>query len=267
MLNPTLTTNKHTHPADSFGYSVGRTVTIAKRVLSQLRHDRRYLALSLVAPLIIVLFLKLFFDTMQGPGFVVSRFIVPIGAFIIMFLTYILCATALVRERSAETLSRMFVNGFRRTEIIVGYLLAYTVLATLQSLIVLGLLEWVFNLNYGLGTLSSIYLVMWLLAVISIAVGIFLSNFARNEGQVLPTIPLVIFPTVFLSGMIASVDKLPDWVQPISRVTPLYYANNVIQNLIKPNGNLGDDWGSFIGIILYGIIVMVLGSLTLRERD
>jgi len=266
MSSPTLSPDL-TRAGGEVGYALNRTLVITSRVLRQLSHDRRFLALSLVGPIVIVFFLKLFFDSLEGPGLVVSRYIVPVGAFIVHFLTYILCSLALVRERTSQTLARMFVNGFRRTEIILGYLLAYTLLATLQSLIVLVELAFFFNLNYSFGTQASIYLIIWLLAVISIALGIFLSNFARNEGQMLPTIPLIILPSVFLSGMLIAVDKLPEWVQWISRLTPLFYANNVIQKLIKPTGNIGDDWGSFIGLLVYGLIIMLLASLTLQERE
>jgi ABC-2 type transport system permease protein len=251
----------------SNSFSLRRLFLVTQRVLNQLRHDKRFLAISLVAPIIVIVFLKILLDAMQGPGMVVSRLVVPIGGFLIHFFTYILCVLGLVHERSNETLSRMFVNGFKRTEIILGYMLAFTLLATLQSLVVILLLSWLFQLDYQFGTQVSIFLVNWLLAIISIALGILLSNFCRSEGQVIPTIPLVILPSAFLSGLLVPVDKLADWVQPISRISPLYYANNLLQALIKPNGNFGDDWGSLIALIAYGVIVLSLGSLTLKERD
>ncbi|MEI6042970.1 MAG: ABC transporter permease [Chloroflexota bacterium] len=249
------------------GHILKRLLAVFKRVLQQLRHDRLFLILSLAAPLMIVFFLKIFFDSLEGPGFTVSRFIVPIGAFIVHFLTYILCSISLVRERTSLTLSRMIVNGYRPTEIIFGYLLAYTVLATLQTLLVLMALGWFFNLDYQFGTQASIYLIIWLLAVISISLGILLSNLARNEGQMLPTIPMIIFPSVFLSGMLIQVDRLPEWAQWLSIITPVSYANNVLQKLIKPGGSLGDDWVSLVELMTFGLVVIVLASFTLKERD
>ena len=243
------------------------TLTIARRVSRQLLHDRRFLVLSLVGPVLIVYFLKLFFDTLSGPGFSASRYIVPVSAFIVHFLTYLLCALVLVRERVAQTLSRMFISGFRRIEIILGYILAYTILATIQSLVVLLLLGWFFELNYSFAKELSIFGVIWLLAIISIALGIFFSNFARNEGQVFPFIPLVIFPSVFLSGLLITVERLPEWAQVISRIVPLYYANQLLQKIILPNGSLSDDWASLVGLLVYGILVLGLANLTLREQD
>jgi ABC-2 type transport system permease protein len=248
-------------------YTFKHIGAVALRALRQLLHDRRFLALSLVGPVLIIYFLKLFFDTLESPVFKPTQFIVPIGAFIVHFITYLLCSIVLVRERTAQTLSRMFVNGYQQVEIISGYLLAYTFLATLQSLLVLSELSLLFNLGYSLGTLLSIYLIIWLLAIISIALGIFVSNFARSEAQVLPFIPLVILLSVFLSGLLIPIDKLPDWAQWLSHLIPVYYANQVVQHLIKPGGAIGDDWGNFIGLPVYGVIILSLATLTLREQD
>ena len=247
--------------------TLGHTAAVAARVLRQLGRDHRFLALSLVAPLVIIYFLKLFFDSVALPAALRTRYIVPVGAFIVHFITYLLCALVLVRERAAETLARMFVNGYRQVEIIGGYLLAYTALATAQSLVILGELRLLFNLDYAVRTFLSLYLVIWLLAVISIALGILVSNFARNEGQVIPFIPLIILPSLFLSGVLIAIDRLPGWAQWISHVTPLYYANDVLQRLIAPGGALTDAWGSLVALPLYGVAVVGLATLTLRERD
>src|SRR5205085_2130457 len=140
--------------------------------------------------------------------------------------------------------------------------LAYTGLATLQSLLVLAELSLLFKLGLGVGALAAIYLVIWLLAVNSVAMGIFVSNFARAEGQILPFIPLVAVPSILLSGVIISVDKLPIWAQWLSYVTPLYYANDVIQEIVKPDGALGDAWGSLTALPIYGLTVLFLASRT-----
>src|ERR1700681_1214643 len=183
----------------------------------------------------IIYVMKVGFDSFNVPFLDVSQYVAPVAAFVVHFITYVLCAIVLVRERTAQTLARMFVNGYRQAHIIGGYVLAYTTLATLQSVIVLTELRQLFHLEYGFATLLSLFLVIWLLAVISICLGIFVSNFVRSEGQVLPFIPMVTVPGVFLSGVIISVDRLPIWAQWLSHATPLYYANQVIQKIVRAN--------------------------------
>ncbi len=238
-------------------------IAVAVRVLRQLAHDRRFVVLSLAAPFVVIYMLDIFFDSVESPLFRPKEFIVPVAAFIVHFLTYLLCAIVLVRERTAHTLARMFVNGYRRGTIIGGYIIAYSLLATLQSLIVLLALQGFFELNYTLETMLSIYGVIWLLAVISISLGIFVSNFARNEGQVFPFIPLVILPSVFFSGLILPIDRLPDWASWLTYITPLYYATEAIHGFTGEGGNAA----LWVALPIYGVVVLTLAMFTLREQE
>jgi len=242
-----------------------RIGVVTARVLNQLRRDHRFVAISILFPLIIIYFIKVVFDVLAPPSFNISQYVVPYAAFIVHFITFILTAIVLVRERTAGTMVQMFVSGYQQLEIIIGYLLAYTVLATVQSLLVLLELNWLFDLGFSLAQFASMYLVMWLLAVISMAIGMLVSNFARNEGQVIPFIPLVIL-SVILSGIIVPVEKLPEWAQVLSYVTPLFFANEVLQELI-PGGGLLDNWQMFTILPIYGLLVVGLATLSLREKD
>ena len=243
-----------------------RTFVVAQRVVKQLLHNPRFLVLSIVGPLVIVYFLKVFFDTLP-PTFDVARYAVPVAAFIVHFLAFLLCAIALVQERTAGTLERMFVNGFRRTEIIGGYVLGYLGLATFQAAVVLTEVIWLFELDYEAQTLATLFLVVWLLAIASVMLGIFVSTFARRESQVFPFIPLIALPSVFLSGLLVDVDLLPTWAEWVGHIFPLFYANNVIQEVIQPTGILEDVWGNLVVLAGYGVALLLLASLTLREVE
>lgn len=243
------------------------TTAVAARVLRQLRRDRRFVAISLAMPVLIVYMLSLFFEGVESPIVDPNKFVLPIGAFIVHFITYALCAIVLVRERTGQTLGRMFINGYRQIEIIGGYLIAYSLLSTMQSLIVLVGLEALFQLGYSLGVYAAIYAVIWLLAVLSIALGMFVSNFARNEGQVFPMIPLVIMISVFFSGMILPIDRLPEIIQWMRFITPMYYGTEGIQALIKTGSTLSDALPGIAGLLVYGVVLLVLATATLREED
>jgi len=79
---------------------LSRVLAVASRALRQLRRDHRFLGFSLVAPVLVIYLLKVFFDSVENPLFVPQQFVVPIGAFIVHFLTYVLCTIVLVRERT-----------------------------------------------------------------------------------------------------------------------------------------------------------------------
>jgi ABC-2 type transport system permease protein len=243
-----------------------RTFTVARRVVRQLLRNHRFLALSIVAPLVIVYFLKLFFDTMPE-GFDTARYAVPVAAFLVHFLAFLLCAIVVVQERTVGTLERMFINGFRRTEVIGGYVLGYLGLATFQAVVALTEVIWLFELDYESDTLLTLFVVVWLLAIASVMLGIFVSTFARHEGQVFPFVPLIIVPSVFLSGLLMDVDELPEWAEWLGHVLPLFWANDVIQEVIEPHWALENVWGSFVVLAAYSAVLLLLASFTLREME
>lgn len=243
---------------------IGLAGAVAARVLRQLARDRRFLVLSLAAPVAVIYLLRVFFDAFQQPFVDTTQYVVPVSAFIVHFITYVLCAVVLVRERTAETLQRMFVNGYRQREIVGGYVVAYSALATLQCLLVLGEVKLLFGLTLPARVLAMTFVVIWLLAVTSIAIGILVSNFARNEGQVFPFIPMVILPSVFLSGILLPVSGLPPWARVLARVVPLYYANDVLRHVLA-NAAFAETWPGFARLAAYGAAVLIVATISLRE--
>ena len=239
---------------------------VGHRVFKQLLKDKKLFALSVIAPLIIIYLFKLFTDAMPG-GFPVARYAIPIAAFIVHFLSFLLCGMSVVQERTAGTLQRMFVAGFRRHTIIGGYVVGYFGLATLQAIIVLGETIWLMDLSYDFNIIVAFFITIWILAVVSVMFGIFVSTFARNESHIAPFIPLFILPSFFLSGLLIDIDKLPAWAEIIGGLLPFRYANNIIQELISSGFNLGNVYQDFLILLVYIFGLLLIASKTLREKE
>jgi ABC-2 type transport system permease protein len=242
------------------------TFIIARRILLQLKGDRRFLILSTIAPLIIIYFLKLLFDTFP-PMIDVTGYTMPLSAFIVHFLSFILCAILLVQERTRGTLERMMIGGFSKTSIIGGYTIGYLGLATLQAVTTLAESIWLFNLNYNFKTITLLFGVIWLLAIVSVMLGIFISTFAKHEGHVLPFIPLIILPSVFLTGLIIDPAGLPKWAEILGNCFPLHYAINIIHVIMQPEYNATNTVFDFIVLSGYIFGLLILASFTLKDTE
>jgi ABC-2 type transport system permease protein len=242
------------------------TFIIAKRVLKQLQGDRKYLALSIIAPLIIIYFLKLLFDSFP-PNSPATNLAIPVGALIVHFLSFLLCAILLVQERTRGTLERMLISGYWRTSIIAGYTFGYLTLATIQAAAVLFELLWLFKLNYSGQQVFMLFLVIWLLAIVSVMLGILVSTFAQHEGHVFPFIPLVILPSVFLTGLIIDIDALPAWAAVVGKCLPLHYAVNIIHEIIKPDYAIQNTFMDFSILTAYIFLLWIVASVTLKETE
>lgn len=241
---------------------------IAGRIMRQLRHDRRLLLLSILGPLVIIYFLKVFFDAIPLPFYIPkSRYVVPMTAFIVHFISFVTCTILLVQERRAGTLERLIISGVTRIEIISGFLLGYFALVTFQTAIIQAEAFLLFKMKFSLETILILFAVTWLLAVVSVLLGIFISTFARNEGQIFPFIPLIIVPSVFLSGMIVDVAQLPKWAQVLSHIFPLYYANNVVQQLIGDNRAFFIILINFYALAGYVVALLLLAASTFKDTE
>jgi ABC-2 type transport system permease protein len=242
------------------------SLIIGQRVLRELSKDKRLFGLSIVGPFILIYLLKIFIDSMPE-DFPAARYAMPFAAFIVHFFSFILCGIVLVQERTAGTLERMFISGFSRPSIIGGYVLGYLGLVTLQATVVLGETVWLVDLDYGSKTLLLLLVTIFMLSTVSVMLGIFASTFARHAGHILPFIPLVMIPSLFLSGLLIDTDQLPDWAEFIGMLFPFRYANNVIQELIGSTFETSVIYRNLLILGGYVCVLLIIASRTLKETD
>ena len=247
---------------------LNNTLAITGRIYCQLLGDRRFLALAIFVPLIIFYLFKVFILALPvallGDP---EQLYILITAFIIHFTSYILCLIVIVRERKDQTLMRMFVNNFRRLEVVIGYILGYAGLATLQAMLIMFEVDVLFKLTYSIEIMLSLFAVMWILSLISIALGILFSNLARTEAQIFPFIPLFILPTIFLSGLLLPMNSLPWSVRWLGYLIPFTYAQRAIKAMLADMSGIPSHLFEFAVLILYGLLLLILSSMTLKQRE
>ena len=99
----------------------------------------------------------------------------------------------------------------------------------------------------------------------SVNLGIFISGFARNEFQMVQFIPLIIFPQIFLCGVIWPVEQMPDYLQWISKVLPLTYAVDGLRDIMLAGKNLLDVGYELAMLAGFAVIISIIAALTLRR--
>jgi len=183
-----------------------------------------------------------------------------IGFFVFVFL-FLLTCIAFLRERVAGTLERLQATPIRPVEVIVGYMGGFLVFGLLQGVLVLLFTVFVLNIHYA-GNLLNIFVVEFLLVMVSVNLGIFLSTFAQNEFQVLQFIPLVVVTQGLLGGVIWEIKDLPGWLQPLSYLMPLTYATDALRNVMIKGESLWDVAGQVAILFGFALLVIVLSART-----
>ncbi len=240
---------------------MSRTVATAGRVLRQLSHDHRSVALMLLAPSLLVgLFAWLFseqkgvFDQFGGP-------ILALFPFIVMFL---ITSITTLRERRSGTLERLMTTPLGKADFIGGYALAFGLIAVVQALITVSFAVWVCGLTVE-GEVWQLGLVAVVDALLGTALGLLASAFARTEFQAVQFMPVLVFPQIILGGLFMPRDQMPRVLEVISDWLPLSYAIDTI-NAVTAGASGWDVWRPLLIVVAFALGALVLASLTLRRR-
>lgn len=181
------------------------------------------------------------------------------------FFVFLLTSVAFLRERSQGTIERVMVSPVTRTELVIGYICGFTLFALVQSLVILLFVVFALRVHYS-GNLALVFLVSALLTVGSVNLGIFLSTFAQNEFQIVQFIPLVFGIQVFLSGIFWPVAQLPTFLQPVSYILPLTYANDALRGVMLKSDGIGEIAWQLAALVIFALAMVVLSALTMRRQ-
>jgi ABC transporter DrrB family efflux protein len=237
------------------------TLATSARVLTQVRHDPRTVVLLLAVPsLLIGLMAWIFTDT---PLFdTIGPALLGLFPFIIMFL---ITSITTLRERRSGTLERLMTMPLGKFDFIVGYTLAFGLLAILQSLIAVGFAVWVCGLTVS-GNAWLLILVAVVNAILGTTLGLFASAFATSEFQVIQFMPALVFPQILLGGIFVPRDKMPDVLHSISDWLPLSHSIEALQKVSQASDASGDVLREVGVVALWAVAFVVLGSITLRRQ-
>jgi ABC-2 type transport system permease protein len=198
------------------------------------------------------------------PGDIFDRFgpaLLALFPFIIMFLV---TSVTTLRERSSGTLERLLAMPMGKGDFLLGYALAFGLVATVQALLAVALSVGLLGLEVQ-GPVWLLGLVAVVDAVLGTALGLFVSAFATTEFQAVQFMPAVVLPQLLLCGLFVPREAMPDVLEAISNVLPLSYAVDAMQTLTTSE-EVADVWGD-LGIVLGFVVAgLVLGAATLRRR-
>ena len=186
---------------------------------------------------------------------------------VVFFLVFVITIVSFLNERSQGTLERLMASPLRRGEIVLGYMLGFTVLALVQAAEVLVFALAILKIQNH-GNVLLIFGMEALMAIAAVNLGIFLSMFARSEFQAVQFIPLVVVPQMLLSGIIFPVSSEPTVLQYLSNVLPLTYAVNGMRDIMVKGADLTWSGLQLDAAVVAGfcVLLIVAGTATLRRR-
>jgi ABC-2 type transport system permease protein len=246
------------------------TLAVALRVLAQLRRDHRTLAIMLVLPCLLMTLLWWMFSESAttlpfGAQLDVFDRIAPallaIFPFIVMFLV---TSVTTLRERGSGTLERLLSMPMGKFDFLLGYAIAFGLVAAVQAALAVGLAVGVLGLDIT-GPVWLLGVVAVVDALLGTALGLFVSAFANTEFQAVQFMPALVVPQILLCGLFRSRDQLPGVLSAISDVLPLSFAVDAMSS-VRDTAATGSVWGDLAVIMGFVLAGLALGAATLRRR-
>lgn len=232
------------------------------RILRQLSHDRRTIALLLGVPLLLLLLTHALFRGDERLFDRIGLVMLGVFPFIIMFL---ITSIAMLRERTTGTLERLLTTPLGKADLLFGYGIAFGLAAAVQAAVATAVAYWVF----GLSTPASpvwVVLVAIVNAVLGVALGLLASAFAKTEFQAVQFMPLLTFPQLLSCGLFVPRERMAAWLQAASDAFPLTYAVKALQEVGRHTSPTTTYWSGFAIVSAVVVVALVLAAATLRRR-
>jgi ABC-2 type transport system permease protein len=235
-------------------------IATAHRVLRQLRHDPRTVAMLVVVPALLMVVLRYVFDDKRAFSHLAPA-LLGIFPFLLMFLV---TSIATQRERSTGTLERLMTTPLPKLALLAGYGAAFALVAVLSVGVTTGVS---FALGLSIeGSLGWLLLVTLADALLGVSLGLLGSAFARTEFQAVQLMPVVVLPQLLVCGLFQPRSEMATVLRWAADVLPVPYAVEALQHVA---GSAAVD-GNFVRdlLVLAGFVVAAIvgAAATLRRQ-
>ncbi|MBU6389359.1 ABC transporter permease [Patescibacteria group bacterium] len=194
----------------------------------------------------------------------IDSFLPGIMAFAVTLFTILLTLLAFVGERTSGTMDRLRITPVTETEIVLGYELAFGIIAAIQA----SLMLLVATLAYHVLVVGSIWLaalIVILVAVDAQSLGILLSAAAQREGQAVQFLPIIIFPVFLLSGIFVPLQSLPDWLRPLAYILPPTWGIQGLRDVMLRGWEISQIWPILLVLLSFAIVFSYLSIVGLKR--
>jgi len=239
-----------------------RTAATAARVLRQLRHDPRTVALLLLVPAALMTIFRFVYENERVAFQQAGPALMVLFPLITMFLV---SSVSLLRERTSGTLERLMTTPMSRLALLGGYGVSFTLLATLQAGLVVALSLGPLGLSLA-GSTALVVVLAISVALLGLGLGLLASAFARTEFQVVQFLPLVILPQLLLCGLLVARDEMGGVLHAVSDVLPMSYAVDGVHHLAREPSASAAALADIAIVLAFAVGAIVLGALTLRRQ-
>jgi ABC-2 type transport system permease protein len=186
-------------------------------------------------------------------------------AVVVLLISLLLTAMAIVREREIGTMEQLMVTPIRSFELILGKTLPFVLISFIDVLVVTAIgVSW-FKVPI-LGSLTLLLFGAGLYLMSTIGIGLFISTVSQTQQQALMSSFFFYLPAVLLSGFMFPISNMPEPAQWLTYLNPLRYFLVIIRDIFLKGSGWDILWPQFTALAVLGTALLTISSLRFKKR-
>ena len=193
-----------------------------------------------------------------------NYFVPGVVANIIMMVTLMLTALAIVREKEIGTMEQLMVTPLRPMELMLGKTLPFAVVGLVDVTLVTTLALVLFHVPFN-GSFLLLLCCSLLFLMTSLGAGLFISTISHTQQQAMMSSFFFSMPAFMLSGFAFPIRNMPLVVQYLSYLNPLRYFIEIVRGIFLKGVGVGVLWPQMACLAVYGVTVLTLSALRFHK--
>jgi len=204
---------------------------------------------------------------LYNPDLVSRNFMIPgILGLIIMIMTTMLTAMAIVRESELGTMEQLLVTPLTPSQLIVGKLIPYALVGFVEVFTVLPVALFWFDVPLR-GSLVTLLLLTLPYMLCTLGLGLLISTLARTQQQAMMLSAFVfIMPQMLLSGFAFPIQNMPGIFRVFTYLVPLRYYLIILRGVFLKGVGLAVLWPEVLSLVALGLAILVLARIRFRRQ-
>jgi ABC-2 type transport system permease protein len=184
---------------------------------------------------------------------------------IIMLVTVMLTAMAIVRERELGTMEQLMVTPIRPVELILGKTLPAAFIGLVDMGLVIAGALLVFHIPFR-GNPLLLLLCVILFLFTTLGAGLLMSTISNTQQQAMMTSFMFATPAFMLSGFAFPIRNMPVAVQYFTYLNPLRYFMEIVRSIFLKGTGADVLWPQMLAMLVFGVSMLALSTSRFRKR-
>jgi ABC-2 type transport system permease protein len=194
-----------------------------------------------------------------------NYFVPGVAANILMMVTLMLTAQAIIREKELGTMEQLMVTPMRPVELIVGKTLPFALVGMINMVLVTCGALLIFHIHFQ----GNFFLLMFcalLFLMPSLGAGLFLSTISNTQQQANLGSFFITTPAFMLSGFTFPIRNMPLAVQYLTYLNPLRYFMEIVRGIFLKGAGFSVLWPQMLYLAVYGATILTMSVIRFRRK-